>query len=163
MQTATRGAYRVANQQRMAARRALEWIGASKAQLVLDMKYLSSSFKMHLKICFSIDDFHKMTFLRPLHVHPSNATLYENCKNTTRMLLYMKTHELSFYNLKSLLAMWWTSGVLRLLIGYTGLISTIRVWGHGTGRNIQYSWNSQIEKENISKKKKHLNPSQIKP
>jgi len=30
---------RVANQQRMAARRALEWIGILKAQLVLDMKY----------------------------------------------------------------------------------------------------------------------------
>ena len=70
----------------------------------LDVKYLSSSFKMHLKICFSIDDFHKMTFLRPLHVHPSYAALYENCKNTTRMLPYMKTHELSFHSLKSLLA-----------------------------------------------------------
>ena len=31
---ATRDAYRVAKQQRMAARRALEWIGMSKAQLV---------------------------------------------------------------------------------------------------------------------------------
>ena len=31
--------YRVAKQQRMAARRALEWIGTLKAQLVLDMKY----------------------------------------------------------------------------------------------------------------------------
>ena len=31
---ATRGAYRVANQWRMAASRALEWIGASKARLV---------------------------------------------------------------------------------------------------------------------------------
>ena len=31
---ATRGAYRVANQQRMAARRALEWIRTSKAWLV---------------------------------------------------------------------------------------------------------------------------------
>ena len=36
---ATHGAYRVTNQQRMAARRALEWIGTSKAWLVLDMKY----------------------------------------------------------------------------------------------------------------------------
>ena len=33
-QAATRDAYRVANQQRMAARRVLEWIGTSKAQLV---------------------------------------------------------------------------------------------------------------------------------
>ena len=32
-------AYRVANQQRMAARRALEWIGASKPGWFLDMKY----------------------------------------------------------------------------------------------------------------------------
>jgi len=32
-------AYRVTKQQRMAARRALEWIGTLKAQLVLDMKY----------------------------------------------------------------------------------------------------------------------------
>jgi len=32
-------AYRVAKQQRTAARRALEWIGMLKAQLVLDMKY----------------------------------------------------------------------------------------------------------------------------
>jgi len=32
--TATRGAYRVTNQQRMAARRALEWIRTSKAWLV---------------------------------------------------------------------------------------------------------------------------------
>jgi len=31
---ATRDAYRVSNQQRMAARRALEWIGTSKARLV---------------------------------------------------------------------------------------------------------------------------------
>jgi len=31
---ASRGAYRVAIQQRTAARRALEWIGASKARLV---------------------------------------------------------------------------------------------------------------------------------
>jgi len=31
---AARGAYRVTDQQRMAARRALEWIGASEAQLV---------------------------------------------------------------------------------------------------------------------------------
>ena len=31
---ATCGAYRVANQQRMAARRALEWIGASKVRLL---------------------------------------------------------------------------------------------------------------------------------
>ena len=31
---ASRGTYRVAIQQRMAARRALEWIGASKARLV---------------------------------------------------------------------------------------------------------------------------------
>ena len=31
---ATRDAYRVAKQQKMAARRALEWIGTSKAQLV---------------------------------------------------------------------------------------------------------------------------------
>jgi len=31
---ATRDAYRVANQQRMVAKRALEWIGTSKAQLV---------------------------------------------------------------------------------------------------------------------------------
>jgi len=31
---ATCGAYRVANQQRMAARRALEWIRTSKARLV---------------------------------------------------------------------------------------------------------------------------------
>ena len=36
---ATRGVYRVANQQRMAARRALEQIGTLKARLVLDMKY----------------------------------------------------------------------------------------------------------------------------
>ena len=36
---ASRGTYRVAIQQRMAARRALEWIGTLKAQLVLDMKY----------------------------------------------------------------------------------------------------------------------------
>ena len=34
-----RDAYRVTNQQQMAARRALEWIRASKAWLVLDMKY----------------------------------------------------------------------------------------------------------------------------
>ena len=34
-QAATRGAYRVTNQQRMAARRALEWIGTLKAQLVI--------------------------------------------------------------------------------------------------------------------------------
>jgi len=33
-QAATCGAYRVANQQRMAARRALEWIGTLKARLV---------------------------------------------------------------------------------------------------------------------------------
>ena len=33
-QAATHDAYRVANQKRMAARRALEWIGMSKAQLV---------------------------------------------------------------------------------------------------------------------------------
>jgi len=33
-QGATCGAYRVADQQRMAARRALEWIGASEAWLV---------------------------------------------------------------------------------------------------------------------------------
>ena len=32
-------AYRVTNQQRMAARRALEWIGASKPAWFLDMKY----------------------------------------------------------------------------------------------------------------------------
>ena len=31
---ATRGAYRVANRERMAARRALEWIGTYKARLV---------------------------------------------------------------------------------------------------------------------------------
>ena len=31
---ATHGVYRVANQQRMAARRALDWIGTSKARLV---------------------------------------------------------------------------------------------------------------------------------
>jgi len=36
---AIRGAYRVTNQQRMVARRALELIGTSKAWLVLDMKY----------------------------------------------------------------------------------------------------------------------------
>ena len=36
---ATHDAYRVINQQRMAARRALECIGMSKARLVLDMKY----------------------------------------------------------------------------------------------------------------------------
>ena len=36
---ATCDAYRVAKQQRMAARRALEWIGTSKPRLVLDMKY----------------------------------------------------------------------------------------------------------------------------
>ena len=36
---ASRGTYRVAIQQRTAARRALEWIGASKARLVLNMKY----------------------------------------------------------------------------------------------------------------------------
>jgi len=35
----TRDAYKVANQQRMAARRALEWIGMLKARLVLDMKH----------------------------------------------------------------------------------------------------------------------------
>jgi len=34
-QAATRDAYRVANQQRMAAKRALEWIRTSKAWLVL--------------------------------------------------------------------------------------------------------------------------------
>ena len=38
-QAATCDAYRVANQQRMAAMRGLEWIGTSKARLVLDMKY----------------------------------------------------------------------------------------------------------------------------
>ena len=32
-------AYRVANQQRMAARRALEWIGVLKPGWFLDMKY----------------------------------------------------------------------------------------------------------------------------
>jgi len=38
MRAATRDAYRVAiNQRRMAARRALEWIGMSNARLVLDM------------------------------------------------------------------------------------------------------------------------------
>jgi len=36
-------AYRVANQQRMAARRALEWIGASKPGWFLDMKYHTCS------------------------------------------------------------------------------------------------------------------------
>lgn len=44
----------------------------------------------------------------------------------------------------------WGSQALNRL---TGLISTIRVWGHGTERNIQYSQNSQIDKKNISKKK----------
>ena len=39
-QVATRDTYSVANQQRMAARRALEWIGRSKAQLFfLEMTY----------------------------------------------------------------------------------------------------------------------------
>jgi len=38
-QAATCDAYRVANQQRMAARRALEWIRTSKAQLDLKVKY----------------------------------------------------------------------------------------------------------------------------
>ena len=41
---ATCDAYRVANQQRMDARRALEWIRMSKAQLVLDMKYQACFF-----------------------------------------------------------------------------------------------------------------------
>ena len=36
----TRGAYRVASQQRMAARRALEWIGASKARLLFRYEIL---------------------------------------------------------------------------------------------------------------------------
>ena len=41
---ATRGAYRVANQQTSAARRALEWILTLKAWLVfLDMKYQTCS------------------------------------------------------------------------------------------------------------------------
>ena len=35
-------AYRIANQQRMAARRALEWIGVSKPGWFLDMKYQNS-------------------------------------------------------------------------------------------------------------------------
>ena len=39
-QAATRDAYRVAKQQRVTARRALEWIGTSKAcGWFLDMKY----------------------------------------------------------------------------------------------------------------------------
>ena len=42
---ATRGAYRVANQQRMAARRALEWIRTSKARLV---------FRSDVKVCYRI-------------------------------------------------------------------------------------------------------------
>ena len=41
-------AYRVANQQRMAARRALEWIGASKPGWFLDMKYHTCSSKEDL-------------------------------------------------------------------------------------------------------------------
>ena len=57
-QAATRGIYRVANQQRMAARRALEWMGALKAQLVLDMKYqtcvLFFSKKMLYGVCNSV-------------------------------------------------------------------------------------------------------------
>jgi len=39
---ATCDAYRVANQQRMAAKRALAWIGTSKAQPVLRYEWLAS-------------------------------------------------------------------------------------------------------------------------
>ena len=39
MRVAIHDAYRVANQQRMAARRALEWIRTLKAQLDLKVKY----------------------------------------------------------------------------------------------------------------------------
>jgi len=39
-------AYRVANQQRMTARRALEWIGALKPGWFLDMKYHTCSPKI---------------------------------------------------------------------------------------------------------------------
>ena len=38
--------YRVTNQQRMAAMRALEWIRTSKAWLVLDMKYQTCSARL---------------------------------------------------------------------------------------------------------------------
>jgi len=41
---AARDAYRVANQQRMFARRAFEWMGKLKAQLVLSMKYQTCFF-----------------------------------------------------------------------------------------------------------------------
>ena len=39
-------AYRVANQQRMAARGAVEWIRASKPSWILDMKYHTCSLTM---------------------------------------------------------------------------------------------------------------------
>ena len=60
---ATRGAYRVANQQRMAARRALEWIGTSKAWLVF--RYEISDLFGHVPSFF--DAYHKC-FCHPFHV-----------------------------------------------------------------------------------------------
>ena len=43
---ATRDAYRVANQRRMAARRALEWIRCQRPVWCLDMKYQTCSNKI---------------------------------------------------------------------------------------------------------------------
>ena len=50
--------YRVTNQQRMAAMRALEWIRTSKAWLVLDMKYLTCSARLdcHCPRDFTLQD-----------------------------------------------------------------------------------------------------------